>query len=80
MAEHVPFIDSQSFANCRNIAGIVLDSRSSCARRLLRRAPAALIEEDQLALVRERGKRGPQHIVSEMKSAVDAEKRKLSFD
>src|SRR5512141_662168 len=80
MAEDVPFVDSHSFANCRNVAGIVFDSRSACARRLLRRTASALIEEDQLALVRERCKRGPQHIVSEMKSAVDAEKRKLSCD
>src|SRR5512141_2565440 len=60
MADDVPFGDFQGFADCGNVAGIVFDSRGACARRLLRRATAALIEEDQLSLVSEWCKRGPE--------------------
>ncbi len=72
--------DAERFANCWNVAGIVLDSGSARARGFLRLAAATLIDEDELPVFRQRSKRRPEHFVTEMQSAVDAEKRNCAID
>jgi hypothetical protein len=80
VAEHVPSLDSHGFSDCFGVAGIVIDARRSGTRRCLRFTPAALIEEDELSIYGKRSERGPENIVSEVKTAVDAEKRQLPID
>jgi hypothetical protein len=76
VAEDIPAIDSERLAYRYCIAGVVLDARTSRARWLLRFSAATLVEEVQLPLRRERSESGPQNIVAEVKTAVDAQQRK----
>ena len=80
VAEYVPSLDVHRFANCFRVACIVIDARGPCARWSLRFASAALVEENELAIYRKRSERGPENIMAEVKSAVDAEKRQLPID
>jgi hypothetical protein len=80
VTEHVPALDPERFANCWCISGIVLDARRARAWRLPGFSSSALIEKDELTILRERSERGPQYVVTKMKPAVDAEKRQLPID
>src|SRR5688500_568146 len=80
VAEDIPAIDSQRLPYRYGISGIVFDARTSRAWWLLRFSAATLIEEVQLPLRRERSKRRPQDVVTEVQAAVDAQQRKNARD
>src|SRR5512138_1410051 len=80
MPEHIPSADAECFAYCDCIAGIVFDASGSRSRRRLRFAAPALIEEHELSRMRERSESGPENVVTEMKTPVDAEQRHLFLD
>jgi hypothetical protein len=80
VAEHVPSLDAECGADCDCVTCIVFDACLSCARRLLRFATPALVEENQLLLCSERGKCGPEDIMAEVEAAIDAEERESIRD
>jgi hypothetical protein len=73
--QDVPLREAKGLADGGEIAGVVLDAGAARTRWRLGRTSAALIVQDQLPMVSERGKGGPQQIVIEEQPAVYADKR-----
>ena len=75
MCGDVPVRDAECFAERAHIECIMLDACGACARWSLRVAASALIVEDDLALLGERGEGRPEEVVAVDHAAVDGEQR-----
>jgi hypothetical protein len=75
VAEHIPSREPDCFADCGEVAGVMLDARGARGRGGLRRATPALIVKNQLASLGQRRERWPEESVIEQQSAVDADER-----
>src|SRR5512141_453794 len=80
MSEHVPLRDAHCFTDLRHITGIMLDPCGVRCGWLTSLPASALVEKNQLTPSGQRRECWPEHLVSEMKAAIDAEKRKRSID
>jgi len=80
MSQHIPSLDAERFADCRDVAGVVLDARSPRSRWLLRLAAAPLIEEHKLPMLGQRTEGWPENVMPEMQAAVDAHERQSAIN
>ena len=74
MAEDVPPFDAEDVSYCGYVRGIMFDSCGPRTRRNPRFSSPSLIEKNELLSDCKRSERRPQHFVTEVQPAVDAEK------
>jgi hypothetical protein len=80
VAEHIPLAETKCLAQCDEVPRVMLDARRAHSWRRLRRAAAALIVENELPPLRERGKRRPEQSVIVDEASVHAHQRSRASD
>ena len=75
VTQNIPRHEAEGFANRREIARVVFDTRGLRSWRSLRCTPTSLVVEDELTALRQGSESGPQQMVIEQQSTVHTHKR-----
>lgn len=76
VAENIPRREPDRLAQCGEVAGVVLDARATGTGRNLRFTAPALVVENDLPALGEWRERGPQQVVVEQQTTIDADERR----